>query len=66
MVIRLLNGPLDNTLHEVRGGWPVPDCFALPFEGQLHWYETCENRTQAKYLRSEDQHKDVSPITPPA
>jgi hypothetical protein len=51
--IVLLDGPLEGVIHEVAGGFFVPDKFALSDGPLRHWYVTSDDRETAKFERSE-------------
>lgn len=51
--IVLLDGPLEGVVHEVAGGFPIPDKFALPDGSLRHWYITNNDGKSAVFERSE-------------
>jgi len=55
MIIELLDGPMAGVVHEVAGGFPVPDQFALPDDNglELYWYITCDDCRTASFDRTE-------------
>jgi hypothetical protein len=55
MVIEFLDGPLIGTIHEVAGGFPVPNklCTEPDQNGIGHWYIVNDDKTTANYERSE-------------
>jgi len=66
MAIKLIGGPLDGIMHEMRrapeplrrAGISMPGEFALANEDRTerYWYAVNPNRATARYLRTEQLH----------